>query len=159
MALWQKEPFMANADTPHSSVRILLVDDYEPWRRRIRSTLEARLELQVVGEASDGLEAILKAQELQPDLILLDIGLPTLNGIEAATRIHKVARSAKILFASMINDLEVVGVALSNGAKGYLLKTDAWSELMPAIEAVVRGDRFLSAGLKAHTLEATVRTS
>src|SRR5271170_4203313 len=83
-----------------SSIRVLVVDDYEPFRQFICSTLRKRPELQIVGEVSDGLEAVQKAQELQPDLIVLDIGLPTLNGIEAARRIRSVSPESKILFVS-----------------------------------------------------------
>ena len=100
----------------------------------------------MIGELADGLEAVQKAQELQPDLILLDIGLPTLNGIEVAQRIQKVASTVRILFASQDDDEDVVQAALSTGEKGYLLKADG-SELLPAIEAVLRGDRFVTKGL------------
>lgn len=124
--------------------RVLVVDDYEPWRRFVCSTLHKQSELQVIGEVSDGLEAIQKAQELQPDLILLDIGLPTLNGIEAANRIRQVASSTKILFASQNGDQEVVQAALHTGARGYLLKANSKSDLLPAIEAVLRGGRFVT---------------
>jgi DNA-binding NarL/FixJ family response regulator len=103
--------------------------------------------LQVIGEASDGLEAVQKAEELQPDLILLDVGLPTLNGIEVARRISRLVQSATILFVSLINDEAVVGAALSSGAKGYVLKLDAGRELLLAVESVLRGQRFFSAGV------------
>ena len=132
-----------------SSRSVLVVDDYEPFRRFICSTLRNRTELQVICEASDGLEAVKKAEELQPDLILLDIGLPTLNGIEAAHRISRLAPAAKILFVSMNNDTDVVTAALSNGAKGYVRKENAQTDLLPAIEAVLRGDRFVSKGFHA----------
>ena len=78
-----------------SSVRVLVVEDWEPFRRFLCSTLAKRPELQIIGEVSDGLEAVHKAEELQPDLILLDIGLPTLNGIGAARRIRKVGPTPK----------------------------------------------------------------
>ena len=100
--------------------------------------------MQIIGEASDGLEAVQKAAELQPDLITLDIGLPTLNGIEAAKRIHRVASSAKILFLTQNNDTDVVRAALRNGAKGYVLKLDASKQLLNAVESVLQGDRFVS---------------
>jgi DNA-binding NarL/FixJ family response regulator len=103
-----------------------------------------RPELQVIGEASDGFQAVQKADELQPDLILLDIGLPKLNGIEAAHRISRLVPSAKILFISQESDTDVVAAALSNGAKGYLRKQNANSELLSAVEAVLQGDRFVS---------------
>jgi len=103
--------------------------------------------LQVIGEASDGLEAVQKAEELKPDLILLDIGLPTLSGIEAAHRISKLVPSATVLFLSQEIDADVVAAALSNGAGGYVLKLDAIQELLPAVESVLRGQRFISTGV------------
>ena len=134
-----------------SSLSVLVVEDYEPFRRFICSTLGKRPELQIVGQASDGLQAVQKTEELQPDLILLDIGLRTINGIEAAYRISRLVPSAKILFVSQNNDADVVAAALSNGAKGYVRKQNALTDLLPAIEAVLRGDRFVSRGL--HTEE------
>src|SRR5882672_11695425 len=95
-----------------SSARILVVEDYEPFQRFIRSTLEKKPELQVICSVSDGLEAVQKAEELQPDLILLDIGLPKLNGIEAARRIRKLSPKSKILFFSENRSLEIVEEAL-----------------------------------------------
>ena len=89
---------------PKSSIRVLVVDDYEPWRRFLRLTLLVLGKLEVVAEIFDGLEAVQKTQELQPDLILLDIGLPNLNGIEVARRIREVSPKSKILFVSEIRD-------------------------------------------------------
>jgi len=99
-------------------------------------------DLQLIGEACDGLEAIQQAQKLQPDLILLDIGLPKLHGIDAAPRIRQVAPNARILFLSEINTLDVVEAAFSEG-QGYIQKVDVGSELLPAIEALIRGEKFL----------------
>jgi DNA-binding NarL/FixJ family response regulator len=130
-----------------SIVRTLVVDDFEPFRRFVCSTLEERPELQVIGEASDGLEAVQKAKELQPDLICLDIGMPTLNGIEAAHQISRLVPAAKILIISQNSDAEVIAAALSDGAKGYVLKQDAVQELLPAVESVMRGQRFVSTGV------------
>jgi DNA-binding NarL/FixJ family response regulator len=130
-----------------SAVRVLVVDDYEPFRRFVCATLGARPELQVVGEAADGLQAVQKAEELQPDLILLDVGLPKLNGIEAAHRISRLVPVAKILFVSQENDTDVIAAALSDGAEGYLRKQNAVSEPLSAVETLLRGDRFVSAEL------------
>jgi DNA-binding NarL/FixJ family response regulator len=98
-------------------VRILVVDDYEPWRREVCLMLQKQVELQVIGEASDGLEAVQKAEDLHPDLIILDIGLPRLNGIETTNRVSQVVPGTKILFLSQNNDAEIARAALSNGPK------------------------------------------
>lgn len=135
---------MANIEILNSPARTLVVDDYAWWRRHICAELKARPELQVVGEAWDGLEAVRMCEELRPDLILLDIGLSSLNGIEVEKRICQLVPSAKVLFLSQNNDAEVVQAALGNGAQGYVLKADAGSELLPAIKAILRGERFVS---------------
>ena len=136
------------------SSRILVVEDYEPFRRFVCSTLGKRPELQVIGEASDGLEAVQKAEELQPGLIVLDIGLPRLNGIEAARRIRKVSPESKILFVSQESSADVVQEALSLGALGYVIKAYAGSELLAAVEAVLHGKQFVSSGLADHHFTA-----
>src|ERR1700746_3428116 len=123
-----------------STVRTIVVDDFEPFRRYLCSMLGRRPGLQVIGEASDGLEAVQKAKELKPDLILLDIGLPTVNGIEAFQRISRVAPHAKIVFVTQDNDADVVRVVLGNGPRGYVLKLDANSQLLPAWELVLKGN-------------------
>jgi len=130
-----------------AKVGVLVVEDFDPFRRFVCSTLGERPELQIVGEASDGLEAVRKAQELQPDLILLDIGLPSLNGIEAAQRIRKLSPRSEILFLSQESSVETVQKALSLGAAGYVVKADAGSELLAAVEAVRQGRQFISSGL------------
>lgn len=127
--------------------RVLVVDDYEPWRSFAIRTLQKKPEVQVVSEASDGLEAVQKAQELQPDLILLDIGLPTLNGIAAARRILQYAPQIKILFVSEQRSSAIVEEALGTGARGYVVKSKAATELWPAVEAVLQGKQFVSANL------------
>jgi DNA-binding NarL/FixJ family response regulator len=130
-----------------STVRVLVVDDYEPFRRFLCSTLKKRPDLQVIGEAADGLDAIEKAAELRPDLIVLDLGLPGLNGIEAARRIRKLSPQCKILFVSQESSADVVQEALELGALGYVVKTQAGSELLAAVEAVLQGRQFVSGGV------------
>jgi DNA-binding NarL/FixJ family response regulator len=132
------------------SVRLLVVEDSEPFRRFICSTLEKRTDLQIVGEVSDGSKAVQKAEELHPDLILLDVGLPSLNGIEAARKIRKLSHSSKILFVSQDSDADVVQEAFRIGALGYVVKVNAANDLLPAVDAVCQGKRFASAGLAGH---------
>jgi DNA-binding NarL/FixJ family response regulator len=124
------------------SLRVLLVEDFEPFRRFVRTTLQT--ELQIIAEVSDGLEAVSKAEELQPDLILLDIGLPTLNGIEAARQIHLLSPQSKILFVSQESSADVIEEAMNSGALGYVVKAHAATELFDAIEAVCQGKKFVS---------------
>jgi DNA-binding NarL/FixJ family response regulator len=130
-----------------SPIRILVVDDNEPFRHFVCSMVGKRPELQIVGEASDGLEAVNKSEELQPDLILLDIELPSLNGFEAARQIFKLAPKSKIIFLSQESSTDVVRSALRLGAMGYVAKAKAASDLLGAIEAVVQGKQFIGVGL------------
>jgi DNA-binding NarL/FixJ family response regulator len=133
-----------SAISNRSFVRILVVDDFAPWCRFVIEKLTENPNLRIVGVVSDGLEAVLKAEELQPDLILLDIGLPKVTGIEAARQIRKVAPKSKILFVSQELDRDVAHAALSEGAHGYVLKSDANNELFAAVEAVMQGEKFVS---------------
>jgi DNA-binding NarL/FixJ family response regulator len=123
--------------------RTLVVDDVEDFRHFLCSTLEQGTACEVIGEASDGLHAVEQAQQLQPDLILLDIGLPSLNGIEAARRIRKLSPNSKILFFTQNCSYEIAQGALKTGASGYLLKSDA-TDLACAVETVLRGEQFVS---------------
>ncbi|HXQ36847.1 MAG TPA: response regulator transcription factor [Anaerolineales bacterium] len=127
----------------HSLVRILLVDDFALWRRFVIAKLRQNHNMRIVGVASDGLAAVLKAEELHPDVILLDVGLPKITGIEAARRIRKVAPKSKILFLTQELDVDVARVALSDG-QGYVVKSDADKELITAVEAVLQGKKFVS---------------
>jgi DNA-binding NarL/FixJ family response regulator len=115
--------------------------------------LEKKLNLQIVCEVSDGLEAVHKAAELQPDLILLDVGLPSLNGLEAARRICELSPKSKILFVSQELSFDVVQEAFRRGALGYVAKTHAGIELMAAVEAVRQGGWFASSVLSGHVAE------
>jgi len=135
-----------------TSIRVLVVDDYKAWRSFFSTALQKKPELQVIGQVSDGLEALQQAQELQPDLILLDIGLPTLNGIEAARQIRNVSRASKILFVSENRSPDIIKEAFTTGAGGYVVKSDAATELLPAVDAVLEGKRFLSRSLVGYDL-------
>jgi DNA-binding NarL/FixJ family response regulator len=124
--------------------KLLLVEDFEPFRHFICSVLEREARFQIIGQAYDGFEAIHKAEELQPDLILLDISLPKLNGIEAARQIRQLSPNSKIVFVSMNNCPETAEAALRTGAHGYVHKTRARSHLPAAIDAVLGGKQFVS---------------
>jgi DNA-binding NarL/FixJ family response regulator len=130
--------------------RVLVVDDSEPFRKFVCSVLKAIPNLQIAGQATDGLEAVHKAQQLQPDLILLDIGLPSLNGIEAARQIRKLCPKSKILFGSQECSVDIVREALGTGAQGYFVKCDAGSELLEGVNAILRGEQFIGKSLAGH---------
>jgi len=109
--------------------------------------LEENPEVRLIGEAADGAEAVQKAVEFQPDLILLDSDLPKLSGIEAARQIRKVVPNSKILFVSQDSNPEVVQAAFQLGARGYVIKSDAARELLTAVKAVIQGARYVSRAL------------
>lgn len=132
------------------SVRVLLVDDFKPFRQWARSKLESQKQFELVGEATGAVEAIQKTQELRPDLIVLDVVLPDINGIEAARQICRLVPSTKILFLSRHADEDIAQCALSVGAKGYVVKSDAERDFLPALEKVLRGGEFVSSGVRPH---------
>lgn len=139
------------------NVQVLVVDDYEPWRRFAASTIQKKPELEIVGEASDGLLAVEKAKALQPDLILLDIGLPSQNGIEAARQIREFSPKSKIIFVTENRSIEIAQEVARAGARGYVVKSTAGSELLPAIAAVLEGRYFSSSCLGQNIFPAVVR--
>ena len=124
-----------------------MVDDHEQWRRQLSSLVEQTGLWQIAGEAVDGLDAIAKAAAVQPDLILLDVELPFLNGLEAARRIVAANPAARILFISGHREQDIIAAAMSTGACGYILKTDVAHDLLPAMAAIRDGERFISAAL------------
>ena len=131
-----------------SIIRVLVVDDFAPWRRIVSTIVQIAPGWHVISEAADGLEAVQKAEELTPDLILLDISLPKLSGIEAARQIRKVTPNSKIVFVSTYASWEIAEVALDTGASGYIIKLDAGKELVKAVEVAFHGKRFISGRLE-----------
>jgi DNA-binding NarL/FixJ family response regulator len=130
-----------------SQITVLIVDDFEPWRQFVAATLQKVPGFRVIGVAPDGPEAVKKAEELQPHLILLDICLPKMNGIEAARRIRVVAPVSRILFVSEMPDADIIKAAFSAGGCGYVLKSDAEPWLLVGIETVLLGKKFVSRSL------------
>ena len=127
-------------------LRILVVEDYAPFRRFACTALQQRAAFQIY-EAADGLEAVQKAEQLQPDVILLDINLPTLHGFEVAKHVRRLVPHAKLLFVSQESSSDIVRTALSLGALGYVQKVSAATDLMSAIDAVLGGRRFVSSSV------------
>ncbi len=125
-------------------LRILLVDDHLLIRRTVASLLRFQPNFHIVGEAIDGFDAVGQAERLQPDLVILDISLPGLNGIDAARQISRVSPNSKLLFLSHYAGPRMIHEALSAGAIGYVAKTDAGDELLKAIGAAAGNQRFVS---------------
>jgi DNA-binding NarL/FixJ family response regulator len=130
------------------ATRILVVDDYLPWQRFVLETFESEADFDVVSFAMDGVEAVQKAEELQPDLILMDITLLSLNGFETTRKIRVVSPASKVIFLTEHQESDLVQVAFEVGGSGYIVKSDSVSELVPGIRAVLRGQQFVS-----HSLE------
>ena len=126
---------------------MLLVDDFGAFRATISLLLKKKPGLQIVAEASDGIEAVEKSRQLQPDVILLDIGLPKMNGIAAAQQIREVAPKSKIIFVTQETSADVMKEAIGLGAMGYVVKAKVESELLKAIELVLEGKQFIGSGL------------
>ncbi len=135
------------------SIRVFLVDDFSPFRDFLRAILAQMPGFEIVGEASDGIEAVQKIRELNPSLILLDVGLPHLSGIEVARQIQNVSAHSIILFVSQICDWDIIEHAFLYGASGYVVKSDAAAEFLSAVESVRRGIHFLSTTAVRHILD------
>ena len=140
-------------------VRVLVVEDFVPFRQFILSTLAAKPDIKIVGEVSNGFAAVNKSLELQPDLILLDIGLPGLDGINAVRQIRNFAPDSKVIFLTQESSADIVQEALSLGARGYVLKIKAASELLRALEAVLLGKTFVSSTLLEKTFVSSTMGS
>ena len=128
-------------------LRTLVVEDHKTFLNHICSALRKQPDVEIVGEAQNGLEAVERAAALQPDLIFLDIGLPGVNGIEAARRIRTIAVDAKIVFLTQESSHDIVHEAFQLGASGYILKISLTQDLPTALDAIKKGQNFLSQGL------------
>jgi DNA-binding NarL/FixJ family response regulator len=135
--------------------RVLVVEDHELLRRYICSALRVTPQWRVIGEVSDGAEAVRQARALSPDLILLDVGLPTLSGIHAARQMIAERPGSRILFVSEHQTCSIAEEALATGARGYVIKSKMLSELLPAMNAVIDGRRFISAALAGRVVDPT----
>jgi len=133
--------------------RLLLADDHAVLRAGLRLLLTSQNEYEVVGEASSGTETLTLAEELQPDLILLDLSMPALGGLDALPALRKLAPAAKILILTMHDDPQYLRQALKHGASGYVLKKAADSELLSAIKAVLRGEMYVHPSMTRVLLE------
>ena len=138
-------------------MRVLLADDHGIVRRGLRSLLETEPGLTVVAEAADGMEALRLCEEHRPDLLILDIAMPKLNGIEVAARAHKLVRPPRVIFLSMHAEESYILRALASGASAYLLKDATDEDLLPAIRAVTAGKPFFSAAVTALLVEDYMR--
>jgi DNA-binding NarL/FixJ family response regulator len=138
---------------------VLIVEDYEPFSDLLRVLLQEEPTLQIAGFASDGLAGLHAAEDLQPDLILLDVGLPKMNGIETARWLRDLAPNSKIIFVTAERSQEIFDRAFEIGARGYVMKMDAVSELLPAIEAVLGGEEFVSSGCRTSNESPTSITA
>jgi DNA-binding NarL/FixJ family response regulator len=134
-------------------IRILLVDDHPVVREGLRSCFSRLPQLSVVGEAASGEEALRKVRRLKPDVVLMDINMPGMNGLTAATRMRRLAPSAKVLILSVHENREYVAEVARSGARGYILKDAAPAELVHAIESVHRGEGFFSPSVAAAMLK------
>jgi two-component system nitrate/nitrite response regulator NarL len=130
-----------------SVTRILLVDDFVPWQPLVLRLLESETDLQIISTAVDGLEAVQKAEELQPDLILMDLCLPGMDGIEATLQIRIVSPGSKVLFLTDHSEPDIVQAAFDVGASGYVLKSDFSADLIPGVRAVLLDQKFVSRSL------------
>src|SRR5499433_2005992 len=138
-------------------IRILVADDHEVVRKGLVALLQAQPEWQVVGEAGDGREAVDKTTQLRPDVIILDIGMPSLNGLEATRQILKINPNARVLILTLHDSDQVVREVLDAGARGFLLKSDAARDLVAAVEALRRDKTYFTSKVAAMVLEGFLK--
>jgi DNA-binding NarL/FixJ family response regulator len=136
-----------------SLIQVLVVDDFLAWQDLIRRMFESQTDLKIQAIATDGLEAVQKATDLQPDVILMDISLPKMNGFEATRHIRLLSPTSRVLFVSEHRNFDFIEAAFQAGGLGYVLKSDACSDLLAGIRAVVRGQLFVSHSLDGWTVQ------
>ena len=141
-----------------ASFRILVADDHEVVRHGVRSLLEAHPGWEVISEASDGRDAVEKASQLHPDVVILDIGMPNLNGLEATRQILRSHPGARVLILTMHESEQVVREVLEAGARGFLLKSDAGRDLVAAVEALQRNKTFFTSKVAEMVLETFLKS-
>jgi len=127
--------------------RILVIDDFLPWQHFVQGILESETDLKIIATATDGLEAVQKAKELQPDIILMDLSLPRMNGFEATRQIRMLSPASKILFLSEHRGSDLIESAFRVGGLGYVLKSDSYSDLLTGIRVLLRGQQVVSHSL------------
>jgi DNA-binding NarL/FixJ family response regulator len=135
---------MTMTDIANETIRILVVDDHELVRRGVVSLLASKPNYQVISEASDGETAVEQARALQPDLVLMDMTMPRMNGLEATRLIREVAPNAEVLVISQYDSYSLVQEAMNAGARGYVLKSEAGKDLLTAIETICEHKPFIS---------------
>jgi len=139
------------------ALRILVADDHEVVRKGLLALLQQQPEWQICGEASDGREAVTKAAELNPEIVILDIGMPTLNGLEATRQILKTNPDTKVLILTLHDSDQLVQDVLNAGARGFLLKSDAARDLVAAVEALRREKTYFTSKVASMVLEGYLK--
>lgn len=140
-------------------VRILVVDDFVPWQRLVLTQLESQTNYEVISVAVNGSQAVQKARQSQPDVILMDLNLPQITGLEAIRQIRMFAPFSKVLFMSANGDPELIQAAFAAGGAGYILKNDSNTDLIPGIRAVLAGRRFVSRSLAERSSGSSMQDS
>ena len=140
-----------------SPLRIVLVDDHHVVRQGLKALLDAETDLQVVGEAGDGLEALRVTERVRPDVLVVDLLIPGLNGLEVTRRVHRLSPATRVIILSMYANEAYVVEALKNGARAYVLKDSRADDLVHAVREVARGNRFLSPPLSERAIEIYIK--
>jgi DNA-binding NarL/FixJ family response regulator len=139
-------------------ISVIVVDDHHLVRQGIRSLLEKAPDMRVVGEAADGVEAVKLAQQLKPDVVVMDILMPNMNGTQAAERMRSLIPAPRVILLTMYSDTTLVQQALRYGVRGYLLKRSVVEELLLAVRAAAHGDLYLSPAISSSLIESNMKS-